>query len=93
MKKHIVFTLTIVSFLYANNLESLCKKNNFDACTDLGVFYAQKQNFSKTIELWTNACDGKNAKGCSSLGYIYAQGSGVKQDKKVAKEFYKKHVI
>ncbi len=53
-------------------------------CNNLGVRYAKgegvRQDKVKAAELFTKACDGRNALGCSNLGLMYAKGDSVRQD-------------
>jgi TPR repeat protein len=38
-----------------------------------------KPNYTKSVQFYTKACNGKYVKGCSNLGFLYAKGLGVKK--------------
>ena len=69
--------------------ESQCAQGgNPPACFLAALAYDNgegvRQDKFKAVELYTKACDGRDAAGCSNLGLMYDNGEGVKLDKKRA---------
>ncbi|MCJ7765736.1 MAG: sel1 repeat family protein, partial [Thiovulaceae bacterium] len=68
MKKIIVGLFLLISAnLYAN-------------LVDDGISEAQKGNNKKAVELFTKACEDKQALGCYYAGQAYSKGDVVKKD-------------
>lgn len=76
------------------NLPSELQKAEAVACFRLGYLYSNgqgvRQDFQKTRELYTKACNGKYPGACYNLGTLYHNGEGVRQNLATAKEYYGK---
>lgn len=72
MKKILCLALLSASILGANELESKCNRGNLGACVDLGLEYANNENYEKARDLWIKACNGGNIFGCHNLGFLYS---------------------
>ncbi len=75
-------------------LEENCNNGNAESCNSLGVLYAKgegvKQDYKKSVELFTKACNMNIALACFNLGVSYYNGFGVRQDSRYAKELFGK---
>ncbi|WP_407932153.1 tetratricopeptide repeat protein [Campylobacter sp.] len=49
-----------------------------------------EKDLDKAAQLLKKACDGGERSGCGGLGVMYEQGYGVRQDKRLAKEYFSK---
>lgn len=75
MKKIFLCLFLAVGICFANLLNDAAKAY-------------QNGEYQKAANLWQKACEGGDMLGCKNLGVLYDQGQGVRQDKRVAKEYY-----
>lgn len=70
-----------------------CQKGSGAACSLVGNQYLEgdgvKQDRSKALEFFRQACDGQFALGCLELGATHANGKGLMQDYFKAAESYR----
>lgn len=73
-----------------------CNGGNAEGCVFLGYKYSVgkmvQQDYAKAKDLFTQACK-ISASECTALGKLYFHGRGVKEDKKIALEYYHKACI
>lgn len=77
----------------AEQLEQGCARNDFEACTNLGVMYFNgvgvRQDKFKAVELFTKAAQAGNVQAQNNLGYMYSIGEGVNRDPKEAARLFR----
>lgn len=71
-----------------------CENGNPSRCLDLGHRYEVGEgidiNYSKAVEFYDKACEGRIGRGCLYLGAMYYSGKGVEQDYLKARNYYQK---
>ncbi|MEM7183123.1 MAG: tetratricopeptide repeat protein [Spirochaetota bacterium] len=77
----------------SKELEEKCAKNNYKACTSVGVrkafgTWGYQKDYPSAVTFMKKGCDGKDYQGCKELGVMYMYGRGVEKDYAKAKELF-----
>ncbi len=69
-----------------------CRQGKAAKCTDLGYSYQMglgvRQDYARSLSLYSLGCDNGNATGCSNLGFMYDKGLGLGKNPKMAIQLY-----
>lgn len=76
----------------AAQLDKKCLAQDFEACRNLGVMYAEGLGVpadpKRATALFAQACNGKNLSACNALALSLAEGMGVERNPERAAEVY-----
>lgn len=73
-------------------MEGACKKNDSNACNEMGVLYLYggdvKKDEKRSLSYFKKACELNNRDACFGYGYMLEQGLGTRVNKKLAEKIY-----